>query len=166
MLVPVNPFFAAVTALTLAGLIGCGSSGPATHPVSGVVTLGGQPIESATVTFHPAGGEGRSASGTTDASGQYELTTFASGDGAMAGSYRVTIAKYETPDGVVAEADDEGETLGEVSEEEFEDVYEEVIDEENPPAENVLPEQYANPTNSGFEAKVVAGENSHDFDLQ
>lgn len=158
-------YIAGAAALALTCCLGCGGDGPATHPVSGVVTLDGTPVEGATVTFHPAGSEGRSATGTTDASGKYELSTMARGDGAMLGSYRVTIAKYETPDGSVVQSDDDAPG-GELSEEEFEELYEEPDDEANPPSENVLPPQYANPTNSGFEAEVVAGENTHDFALQ
>ena len=88
------------------GLAGCGedpgvTDRPATVPVSGVVTLGGNPVEGATVTFHagvPAPGQtaqGNSAVGQTDAEGRFQLKTFEANDGAVPGEYVVTISKYE-----------------------------------------------------------------------
>ncbi len=157
----------AVAVIALFGCAGCGSGGPSTHPVTGVVTLDNEPIEGAVVTFNPSGSEGRSATGTTDASGRYELTTLASGDGATEGSYRVTIAKYEYPDGTAAEPATEEEPPEMTPEEEaayMEEAYEEEEDVD-PPAENVLPQKYSNPATSGFEAEVTSGENSFDFDL-
>ncbi|MCG6156417.1 carboxypeptidase-like regulatory domain-containing protein [Rubinisphaera margarita] len=57
--------------------------------VSGTVTLDGQPLEGATVTFIPA--EGRSSTGVTDASGNYTLKYSADRDGAVPGQHQVTI---------------------------------------------------------------------------
>jgi hypothetical protein len=57
--------------------------------VSGTVTLDGQPLENALVTFTPEGG-GRGASGVTDASGKYLLAT-AGQAGAVPGTHRVTV---------------------------------------------------------------------------
>ena len=75
--------------------IGCGSG--STHPptikVSGKVTLDGAALAGAVVTFSPDGQGGHAASGTTDASGTYQLTSFESGDGAVAGSYKVAVTK-------------------------------------------------------------------------
>lgn len=86
-------FFLAVTAAILAGC-SSGGSRPATAPVSGTVTLNGQPLEGATVVFM---GEGASqaASGKTDASGKYQLTTFEPNDGAVIGNHQVTITKSD-----------------------------------------------------------------------
>ncbi len=54
------------------GLSGCGSSDtPPLGRVSGKVTLGGEPLVGVIVMFKPA--EGRAASGTTNAEGQYTL---------------------------------------------------------------------------------------------
>ena len=71
-----------------------GRQHPPTHAVTGVVTVDGQPVKDAIVSFLPANGQ-YPANGTTDASGRYELTSFTRGDGAMEGSFRVTIVKYE-----------------------------------------------------------------------
>ena len=69
---------------------GCGDSGPELAPVSGTVLLDGKPVEGASVTFMPAAG-GRPATGTTNASGEFQLTTFKEQDGALVGDHSVTI---------------------------------------------------------------------------
>ncbi len=69
--------------------VGCGKGGPALGRVSGTVTMDGKPLENALVTFTPAAG-GRGSTGTTDASGKYELT-FIDGKGALVGSHKVTV---------------------------------------------------------------------------
>ena len=58
--------------------------------VQGVVTLDGEPVADATVTFMPSEG-GRPAFGITGSDGSYELTTFNAGDGALLGSHAVAI---------------------------------------------------------------------------
>lgn len=79
-----------LAALGLA-LPGCGPSYPETIPVSGTVTLAGKPVAGAAVVFTPE--EGHPATGTTDSAGQFELSTFQLGDGALPGKHRVTVAK-------------------------------------------------------------------------
>ena len=67
--------------ISIAFSLGCpqgGPGGPPTYPVSGTVTYNGEPVGGANVTF-VAGQGGQSAVGVTDASGKYELTTFAAG---------------------------------------------------------------------------------------
>lgn len=82
--------------LMLAAIVaGCGRKGPETVEVSGVVTLDGQPVEGATVGFAPESG-GRPASGVTDASGAFTLSTFAPGDGAVPGKHKVTVSKIRS----------------------------------------------------------------------
>ncbi|MGQ9576185.1 MAG: hypothetical protein ACUVUC_12785 [Thermoguttaceae bacterium] len=71
---------------------GCTRSGrPRTVKVVGTVTHKGKPVEGAMVTFIPP--EGRPASGITDVSGKFELSTFRSGDGALPGKHVVTITE-------------------------------------------------------------------------
>lgn len=79
---------------TLPCLSGCqrGPARPKTVPVNVAVSYRNQPVSGATVTFLPVGGP-RGAVGRTNAQGQAKLMTFAAGDGAMPGSYRVTIDK-------------------------------------------------------------------------
>lgn len=132
--------------------LGCsGEKGEPTYEVTGVVTLNDTPIEGATVTFIPPPG-GRGAVGVTDASGRYKLTTDVRDDGARVGQYKVTVAKYESQSTGAAAAASEGE-------------YTEGSTEDAPPAANVLPRKYADPSSSGFEANVVAGSNTFDFKL-
>ena len=87
----------AFSALCCCGLLGCGGGGSTlegTVPVSGIVTQSGAPLEGAAVTFAPTGG-GRAASGLTDASGEFTMTTLDPGDGAFPGDYQVAITKKE-----------------------------------------------------------------------
>ncbi len=83
----------AVAALLLT-FTGCGSNNPPTYPVRGTVTYRGQPVAVAQVMFNPDAG--RSASAVTENDGTFTLTTFATGDGALVGVHRVTIAKVES----------------------------------------------------------------------
>lgn len=70
-----------------------------TEPVSGIVTLDGQPVADATVIFTPVqvSKDTFSATGITDAQGKYSLKTDFSpsvtSDGAVAGEYAVTVTK-------------------------------------------------------------------------
>ncbi len=68
---------------------------PRTYATRGVVQHEGRPVDGAVVTFlarAEAGGE-LSAVGLTDSSGRFELKTYRPGDGAIAGSHRVSIEK-------------------------------------------------------------------------
>ncbi len=69
-------------------------------PVSGVVTLGGEPLANATVSFAPQGDgfdvAGPGSSGTTDESGEYELRTFKDDRGAVVGSHTVRISTFQS----------------------------------------------------------------------
>ena len=82
-------------------IAGCGASNPPTTPVTGTVTYDGEPLEGATVTLTPdAGSTGsRSASGISDASGNFIIKTVftdgANADGALAGTYTVQVSKLE-----------------------------------------------------------------------
>ncbi|MEN6496823.1 MAG: hypothetical protein ABFD16_21235 [Thermoguttaceae bacterium] len=82
--------------------LGCGKGyeGGKLAPVSGVVTLDGQPAAGIMVLFSPTaetGGQG--GMGTTDASGKYELKTRGEFTGVVPGQYKVTCVKYVMPDG-------------------------------------------------------------------
>lgn len=85
--------FALCTALVLAG---CGS-GESYAPVSGIVTLNGEPLADAKLIFEPVGdetgtGSGKPSYGRTDDSGRYTLTCpIAEEEGAAVGEHRVRI---------------------------------------------------------------------------
>ena len=82
-------------------LVGCGDgdTGPATVPVSGTLTLDGNPVAGAEVTFVH---EAFAAFATTDSEGRYELVP-----GAVVGENKVVVSKWEGgPEGVEGEEDD------------------------------------------------------------
>lgn len=124
---------------------GCGGAsdrdGPKTVPVQGTITLEGQPLADASVTFLLADNSG-STVGRTDSAGRYSLTTFEQGDGAIPGEYGVQVVKYEEPP-------------------------DEVADGETPPLKSLIPEKYASVARSGLKATVADGaDNTFDFDLE
>jgi hypothetical protein len=76
--------------ILMACFAGCGKSGPELAPVSGRVTVDGQPMENVDVTFQPD--EMRPASyGRTDADGHYELGYKRGVQGALLGQHTVRI---------------------------------------------------------------------------
>ena len=81
-------------------LAGCGRAQrwPAlTEPTTAVVRLDGRPVEGALVMLGPVG-KGYSSQGTTAADGKATMTTFRSGDGAVAGRYKVIVSSEEVRD--------------------------------------------------------------------
>lgn len=127
-------------------ILGCGSSGedveanrPKRIAVSGTVTLGGMPVEGATVSLHPAG-DGKGALGITDSAGKFTLGTFDKNDGAVAGDYKVTITKLESASSGTQPAPGEpGYNPNPKSQ----------------PPKNLLPVKYADPTKSGLTATIA-----------
>lgn len=78
----------------LLALGGCGGSDrPLIVPVGGKIVYKGEPVEGAKVTFHPTGESPRKPIGTTNANGEFRLTTFDTNDGAPPGEYVVTVYK-------------------------------------------------------------------------
>ena len=86
-------------------LIGCGD-GSGMVPVKGKILLDGAPLPSASISFVPQG-EGRQATGTTDAQGVFTLSTVDPKDGAMPGKYKVILSQNlpveATPEGMSAD---------------------------------------------------------------
>ena len=72
-------------------LLCAGCAGQTTTPVEGVVLLDGKPLVGATVQFVPQE-KGRDATGETDKSGQFVMSTFQPRDGVLPGSYKVVIS--------------------------------------------------------------------------
>lgn len=161
----------AFSILAMVGLLGLmlngcskGPSRPKTYPVSGTVTLNGQPVDGATVVFVPkapsTGGttnpQGpQAASGETDAQGRYSLGTFAKGDGAIPGEYLVKVFKYPKP------TTPAGTSSG--GEEEYQPPEENALPP--PAAKNMLPEKYANEQTSGLSFTVEPKSNTFDISL-
>lgn len=134
-----------VVCISLLGAAGCSRyredkwsrQWPLRHPVGGLVTLKGNPVSSAVVTFvvRLPESEGRvfTAVGMTDTAGRFTLTTFRPSDGAVAGAHTVTIEKSAFKDGAVV---------------------------------HELPRKYARQDTSGLTAEVTAkGQNEFIFNL-
>ena len=99
---------------TIGLITGCGGGGgadrPDRTPVSGTVTFAGAPVADAIVVFSPAvEGEGRGATGITDADGNFVLGTYERSDGAVPGDYVVLVSKLgqaESEEAPVVDEDD------------------------------------------------------------
>jgi len=124
MIRPSGLFVVAVSFLALIVCTGCGGGNPNLSRVTGTVTLDGQPLAEAEVTFTPTGAEGGSATGVTDANGKYELAYSADSRGAWIGTCEVSIskivgaldkeslpAKYNSESELTAEVGEEGNTF-------------------------------------------------------
>ena len=75
---------------------GCGSNPhPELRRVSGTVTYNGEPVADATVAFYN-NASSRLATGRTDATGQFSLTSYNPQDGALPGEHRVVVTKSES----------------------------------------------------------------------
>lgn len=90
----------AALVVSMVFLVGCGGYGDIV-PVSGTVTLDGEPLPNATVRFTPIEGN-RPVEAVTDASGNYKLRYTRNQDGAERGKHRVSITtggEKEGPNG-------------------------------------------------------------------
>jgi hypothetical protein len=84
--------YAILLAVLISSTIGCSSRSdiPPLGEVTGTVTLDGNPLEAATVTFAPA--KGRPSIGMTDSLGSFTLDYAAGYGGAVVGSHTVRIS--------------------------------------------------------------------------
>jgi len=119
-----------VSLLLTSVLVGCGGGDEVPSefqevmskivPATGKVTLAGEPLANATVTFIPVNDGADTASAVTDANGMYDLVTPLPGispeesKGVAPGEYRVRISRFAMPDGSpipagMMEAEAEGE---------------------------------------------------------
>jgi hypothetical protein len=84
-----------LVAIGMLSLAACGDQRPPAYSVTGQVLFQNKPAEHAIVIFHPDATDEELAKlrphATVDANGHFELTTYVPGDGAPAGSYRVTV---------------------------------------------------------------------------
>lgn len=102
------------------------------YPVSGTVTVKGQPAAGATVVFHPRGDVGMTKGNKPFArvgeDGSFHATTYVSNDGAPAGEYTVTVVWPQNPNA-------------------------------RGPSPDRLQNRYSSPTDSKLTATVTEGEN-------
>ena len=150
--------YVAVAYVGLLATLGCGSGHSDMAPVTGTVTIDGNPVETGDIRFIPS--NGRSAMGEI-VDGKYTLRTYRENDGALLGSHRVSITAMKTKrrKGLLPEppADappeehqawrDQMESVG------FDDF------------EWLVPERYSYHDRSGLTAEVKPGTNEIDFPL-
>ena len=68
---------------------------PKVYPVKGKVLLAnGEPVSGGIITFHPKTNLGAEASGEIGPDGSFQLTTIVKNDGALPGSYTVSVDPY------------------------------------------------------------------------
>ncbi|NMC19814.1 MAG: carboxypeptidase regulatory-like domain-containing protein [Thermogutta sp.] len=157
-----------------AGLIaaaGCPGGGGAklnTVKVSGTVTLDGAPLPGATVSFVPKSDGARAAFGTTDENGRFTLTTLNPGDGAMPGSYAVSVTKPVAAAASSAPSQDPRARGGSISPEEAARIKAQAQGgaAATAAAANVVPAKYRSADTSRLTAEVKAsGDNTFTFEL-
>jgi hypothetical protein len=109
------------------------------------VTLDGQPVDGALVSFAPVSG-GQAATGMTDSKGEFKLMTGGKYDGAVAGKYNVGVTKAA-----------EGPKM---SMEEYYAKQQQRKDKTGGPEQpkSTFPATYADPAKSGLSFEVKAGD--------
>jgi hypothetical protein len=132
--------------------LGCGTKGPVMVPVSGTVTLDGQALEGASVNFVPVAG-GRQATGQTDKSGKFALTSIKPSDGAPVGKYKVGVSKLaQTADRMADPSKSAGGAAPPGTQLSGPPI-------KGPAAkpQSLVPAKYVNPDTSGFTVEVKSG---------
>lgn len=92
------PALTATMVLTVLSFAGCGGDGFGTrHKISGTVTYKGASVEKGDITFHPVDLNDKSARAATGSilNGKYSLSTAGNNDGALPGTYNVTIVSRD-----------------------------------------------------------------------
>jgi hypothetical protein len=150
-------------ALCLFVSFGCGKTKVtvSTDLVEGVVTLDGQPVAGATVTFTPVkDGAGAPATGMTDSTGKYALTAIGTGmagakpgAGTLPGEYYVGVLKDEMPS--VPGSGQEGYQAPQTDQVPL-----------APTMKHVVPEQFNDPQKSGIKVTVKSGKNDIPIELK
>ena len=118
---------------------GCGSKFPVTARVNGTVSYGGKPVGNGTILFTPEA-KGNAATGEIRADGSFQLTTFQRNDGAVVGTYKVSM--FVNPPG---EPGNPGQEFA----------------GGKPP----IPVKYNSPTTSDLKVTINSGENKLDLKL-
>jgi len=132
--------------LLLAVVAGCSGGREPTYPAEGTVTFEGKSLAGATILFRPA--QGPVATGKLDEQGNFRLSTYGDGDGAVAGEHAVRLVM---PDKTFDVSPDELEFTTD-----FETLRQE------PP----FPSRYLAFETSGLTAVVKEDENHFEFTLE
>ncbi len=139
--------------LLVSFVLGCGASGQAKYPVTGKVSLDGQPLAGVSVTFSPSDRKLPTSGGKTDAQGVYTLSTTQGDKGAVVGKHMVILSGGASA--TAQKPEDQYKTASTTS-----------GGGGGSPApetpKSPIPEKYSN---SGVEKEVTAKSNTIDFDL-
>jgi hypothetical protein len=121
-----------LAALAALAVGGCGSKSVSVVPVKGKVLLGGQPLQTGSVSTTPPAGRG--SRGSIEADGSFELSTFGDHDGALPGTHAVAVIAREPSIGSGPEAT---------------------------PGRLLVPKRYTDPTTSDLSIEVKADGDNH-----
>jgi hypothetical protein len=116
--------------------------------VTGQITFEGKPAPAGQITFYPVDGK-RSSSSAIDSSGNYKLTCYDPGDGALIGRHKVVVDATEVPPPAPDfEAADGGAATPPYK-----------------PPRRILPPEYYSQATTPLEAEVEDEENVIDFNI-
>jgi hypothetical protein len=140
--------------IAISSLVGCSGQGSGDYArVSGVVTLNGDPVEGAKVTFvstTEASGTRSEYATTTDSSGKYMIAAVGKNPGIPAGMYKVLVTKLVPKSGAKIPEDFDMTQL-----------------EMSGLGVNTLPKEYADFGTTKFSATLEPGKNENvNFDLK
>ncbi|WZP00916.1 hypothetical protein EP7_002575 [Isosphaeraceae bacterium EP7] len=150
-------------ALTLAG---CGDDDggmPTRYAVSGKVTHKGEPVKKGSINFIPSAEDGHAASGNIQ-DGTYQLTTLKPEDGAIPGTYKVTVSDRQLDSGALQA---ESDALAKKKKVTYTRIPPELQAKAvaKHKATGTIPARYEAPTTSGLEKEVKSGSNTIDIEL-
>ncbi|MBL4884819.1 MAG: carboxypeptidase regulatory-like domain-containing protein [Planctomycetaceae bacterium] len=134
---------------SMVAVIGCGGGSNEelvdVVPVTGKITLNGEPLKGAAITFMPQDeGMGRPCFGATDDDGAYVIKTQDGRKGCPVGKFKVIISKFAMEDGTPVGEDPEAAALG----------------------MEHLPAQYSSGEQTQLSADVPEGGKTFDFPLE
>jgi hypothetical protein len=97
--------------LCLVALCGCGQGGKDLAPVSGTVTLDGEPLADGVIIFQPIADDsnpnpGAGSTARTDSEGKFSLETINRKPGAIVGTHKVKVYSYSPETPVTSDTDD------------------------------------------------------------
>lgn len=128
----------------VAGISGCGKSGPTMVKIKGTIEYKGEPLHSGMITFNPKNPkEGHVAQSEIAEDGTFVLSTFANGDGAVVGDY--IISATSIVDGTEVLEKDRGLGIG---------------------GKTVIPERYGDPKTSKLEQSIEVGDDKEDLVIE
>lgn len=153
-----------LSALASVLLIFSGCGGPTLQPVSGRVTLDGDPVANAEIVFAPMESEGSPSKATTDSDGRFELADKDGNKGAIPSKYRVGITTGKLKDmDVVKVVDDARKANPNLSEKALVEIRRKAIRDLTPKSK--LPDSYNRQTILKFEV-TQGGTEEANFDLK